>query len=135
MPGRPPGDAVCGRRLCPVRSRSLAAGSGSLFADRAFAPKIHEERIAGLLAHYDFADDETLAYFSYRLKEASQDVVFGLKYVLERALTEVERDAAVAALTFKTDVLWSQLDAFYGAYVTPGTPPPGAWQPGEGMAK
>jgi hypothetical protein len=36
----------------------------------------------------------------------------------------------LGALTFKTDVLWSQLDALYFAYVEPGLPPPGAWVPG-----
>ena len=42
-------------------------------------------------------------------------------------------DAAAAALTFKTDVLWAQLDALHAAYVEPGRIPPGAWQPGEGL--
>ncbi|MEL6932211.1 MAG: pyrroloquinoline quinone biosynthesis protein C, partial [Pseudomonadota bacterium] len=37
------------------------------------------------------------------------------------------------ALIFKTDVLWSQLDALYSAYVEPARIPPGAWQPGEGL--
>ncbi|MEM7711865.1 MAG: pyrroloquinoline quinone biosynthesis protein C, partial [Pseudomonadota bacterium] len=35
-----------------------------------------------------------------------------------------------AALTFKTDVLWAQLDALSAAYVEPARIPPGAWQPG-----
>ena len=95
-----------------------------------FAPKIHAERIEGLLA---FADDSSLAYFRNRLKEAPKDVAFGLKWVLDRADTSEKQDAAAAALTFKTDVLWSQLDALYSAYVTPARIPPGAWQPGEGL--
>ena len=98
-----------------------------------FAPKIHSERITGLLANYDFADDSSLAYFSNRLKEAPKDVAFGLAYVLDHADTVEKQDAAAAALTFKTDVLWSQLDALYSAYVSPARIPPGAWQSGEGL--
>lgn len=100
-----------------------------------FAPKIHKERIAGLLEHYAFADDRALSYFRNRLTEAPKDVQFGLKYVLDHADTLEKQDAVAAALTFKTDVLWSQLDALYAAYVEPGHIPPGAWQPGEGLLK
>jgi pyrroloquinoline-quinone synthase len=98
-----------------------------------FAPKIHAQRIEGLLAHYDFADDTSLAYFRKRLTEAPDDVAFGLDYVLSHADTRERQDAAAAALIFKTDVLWAQLDALWHGYVQ-GNIPPGAWQPGEGMA-
>ena len=40
------------------------------------------------------------------------------------------RDACVDAVRFKCNVLWAQLDALHHAYVSPGLPPPGAWQPG-----
>ena len=36
--------------------------------------------------------------------------------------------AVIAALTFKTDVLWAQLDALHHAYVC-GAIPPGAFRP------
>ncbi|MEO1961921.1 MAG: pyrroloquinoline quinone biosynthesis protein C, partial [Paracoccus sp. (in: a-proteobacteria)] len=68
-----------------------------------FAPKIHAQRIKGLLAHYDFADDTSLAYFRKRLSEAPDDVAFGLDYVLSHADTRERQDAAAAALIFKTD--------------------------------
>ena len=97
-----------------------------------FAPKIHAQRIEGLLAHYDFADDSSLSYFRKRLTEAPDDVAFGLNYVLTHANTREKQDAAAAALVFKTDVLWAQLDALWNGYVM-GNTPPGAWQPGEGM--
>lgn len=99
-----------------------------------FAPKIHADRIAGLLEHYDFASPEAISYFRHRLDEAPKDVKFGLSWVLDHAVTPADQDAAAAALTFKTDVLWAQLDALYSAYVAPGRIPPGAWQPGEGLA-
>ena len=41
-------------------------------------------------------------------------------------------DWAAAALVFKTDVLWAQLDALWHGYVE-GRIPPGAWQPGQGL--
>ncbi|ABL70451.1 pyrroloquinoline-quinone synthase PqqC [Paracoccus denitrificans] len=97
-----------------------------------FAPRIHAERIEGLLKHYDFADDVSLAYFRNRLSEAPKDVEFGLNYVLDRADTLERQDAAAAALVFKTDVLWAQLDALWHGYVQ-GNIPPGAWRPGEGL--
>lgn len=98
-----------------------------------FAPKIHQERIAGLLAHYDFANEDSMAYFTNRLAEAPRDVAFGLSYVLDHADTHEKQDAAAAALVFKTDLLWAQLDALYSAYVTPGRVPPGSWTPGTGL--
>lgn len=98
-----------------------------------FAPKIHADRIEGLLKHYAFANDRSLSYFRKRLDEAPKDVAFGLGYVLDHADTLEKQDAAAAALTFKTDVLWSQLDALEHAYVTPARIPPGAWRPGTGL--
>lgn len=99
-----------------------------------FAPKIHAERITGLLAHYSFATPENLAYFRHRLTEAPRDVAFGLQWVLDNAHTPADADAAVAALIFKTDVLWVQLDALWHGYVA-GNIPPGAWQPEEGLIR
>lgn len=99
-----------------------------------FAPSIHERRIEGMLKHYDFANDVSMSYFRKRLTEAPKDVKFGLAWVLEYADTPEKEDAACEALIFKTNVLWAQLDALWGAYVEPGRVPPGAWQPGEGMA-
>lgn len=98
-----------------------------------FAPKIHAQRIEGLLAHYAFANDSALAYFRNRLSEAPKDVTFGLAYVLDHADTAEKQAAAAAALAFKTDVLWAQLDALASAYVEPARIPPGAWQPHEGL--
>jgi len=113
-----------------VRDKTLLEAVAASLTEL-FAPKIHANRIQGLLQHYDFADDSSLSYFKNRLKEAPKDVAFGLAWVLEHADTAEKQDAAAAALEFKTDVLWSQLDALASAYVTPARIPPGAWQPGE----
>jgi len=111
-----------------VRERSLLEGIASSLTEL-FAPAIHEERIAGLLKHYDFANERTLAYFQRRLKEAPEDVAFTLDWVLDRAESRERQEAVLAAVSFKTDLLWAQLDALHHAYVTPGSPPPGAFRP------
>lgn len=108
--------------------RAVAASLTELFA-----PKIHADRIAGLLQHYEFANDTTVSYFRHRLTEAPKDVAFGLSWVLDHAVSQDDQDAAADALCFKTDVLWAQLDALWAAYVAPGRIPPGAWKPGEGL--
>lgn len=112
-----------------VRDESLLRAVAASLTEL-FAPKIHAERIEGLLAHYDFADDSSLSYFRNRLKEAPRDVAFGLAWVLDHADTDEKQDAAAGALIFKTDLLWAQLDALHSAYVEPARIPPGAWQPG-----
>lgn len=115
-----------------VREKTMLEAVASSLTEL-FAPKIHEERIAGLLAHYDFANEDSIAYFTNRLAEAPRDVAFGLSYVLDHADSPEKQDAAAAALEFKTDLLWAQLDALYSAYVTPGRIPPGGWTPGLGL--
>lgn len=115
-----------------VREQPLLPAVASSLTEL-FAPKIHKDRIAGLLQHYDFANPESLSYFQNRLNEAPQDVAFGLKWVRDHAVTQADQDAAANALIFKTEVLWAQLDALWSAYVEPARVPPGAWQPDEGL--
>jgi pyrroloquinoline-quinone synthase len=93
-----------------------------------FAPGIHAERIAGMLEHYDFIDEQLVGYFRKRLDQAPRDANFALAYVLEHARTAEQQQAALDALTFKTQVLWAQLDALHLAYVEPGLVPPGAFK-------
>nr|WP_132032039.1 pyrroloquinoline-quinone synthase PqqC [Aquabacter spiritensis] len=93
-----------------------------------FSPALIGERVAGMLAHYDFVDAGALAYFAARPPQAAEDSAFALAYVLDHARTSEAQQAALAALRFKTDVLWAQLDALWLAYVD-GRVPPGAWRP------
>ncbi len=95
-----------------------------------FAPNLHEERIAGMLRHYDFIHPGVMTYFQRRLEQAPRDANFALAYVREHATTPEMRQAVCDALIFKTNVLWVQLDALYHAYVT-GMVPPGAFRPEE----
>ena len=113
-----------------VAEKSLLEAIASSLTEL-FAPAIHEARIAGLLKHYDFADETSISYFKRRLTEAPKDVAFGLSYVLREAGTAEQQDQVAAALVFKTEVLWAQLDALHHAYVEPGWVPPGAFVPEE----
>ncbi len=110
-----------------VRDRSpLEAIASSL--TELFAPSLHEERIAGMLSHYDFVNPGIMSYFKRRLQQAPRDADFALDYVKAHARTPEARAAVCNALIFKTNVLWVQLDALYHAYVD-GHVPPGAFVP------
>lgn len=95
-----------------------------------FAPSIHRERIAGMLASYDFVNDDVMAYFKRRLSQAPRDASFALEFVKQYAATRVLQEACVEAVRFKCNVLWAQLDALHLAYVV-GMIPPGAYRPDE----
>ncbi len=93
-----------------------------------FAPKIHRERISGMLENYSFISDDVMAYFKRRLTQAPKDADFALEYIKLHAKTRETQDACVEAVKFKCNVLWAQLDALYLAYVQ-GMIPPGAFVP------
>jgi pyrroloquinoline-quinone synthase len=111
-----------------VREMTLLEAVASSLTEL-FAPDLHRTRIAALLENYDFANERTLAYFKKRLDQAPRDVEFGLAFVKRGAQSREQQEAALAAVRFKTDVLWAQLDALHHAYVEPGHVPPGAFVP------
>ena len=114
-----------------VRDRSVLEAIASSLTEM-FSPTIIAERVSGMLANYPFVTQDTLAYFTPRLTQAPRDVDFALAYVKEHARTREAQEAVLAALRFKCDVLWSQLDALHHAYVEPGRIPPGAFRPADG---
>lgn len=116
-----------------VREEPLVVAVASSLTEL-FAPSIHRERIVGMLEHYDFVDDHVMAYFKRRLTQAPKDSEFALQFIKDHCRNREEQDACVEAVRFKCDVLWAQLDALWNAYVA-GEIPPGAWRPGDGMAK
>lgn len=81
-----------------------------------FAPDLMAERLAALERYYPWIDPAGLAYFRTRLSQAPRDSEHALLVVTERCRTPQEQAAAVAALSFKCDVLWSMLDAIDRAY-------------------
>jgi pyrroloquinoline-quinone synthase len=110
-----------------VRDRSLLEAVASSLTEM-FSPTIIAERVAGMLANYDFISRDTLAYFQPRLTQAPQDARFALEYCKTEARTRQQQEDVLAALRFKCDVLWVQMDALWGAYVD-GHIPPGAFVP------
>ena len=116
-----------------VENKSLLEGIASSLTE-IYAPAIHQERIAGLSKHYEWADDYALAYFKKRINQARKDVEFGREWVINNAISRSDQEAVLNAVKFKTEVLWAQLDALYHSYVDPGNIPPGAFVP-EGLSK
>jgi coenzyme PQQ biosynthesis protein C len=115
------------------RSRTpLEAVASSL--TELFSPMIIGERVAGMLANYDFVSQDTLAYFAARPPQASRDAEWALNYVKTHAKTRADQDKVIGALEFKCSVLWAQLDALWSAYVDRAVPP-GAWRPGTHVAQ
>ena len=113
-----------------VQERTLVEAVASSLTEL-FAPKIHRERISGMLENYDFIGEPVMAYFRRRLTQATDDAGFALDYVKRHAVTLDDQAACIAAVRFKCDVLWAQLDALYHAYVEPNHVPPGVFRPGE----
>ena len=111
-----------------VRDRTILEAVASSLTEM-FSPTIIAERVSGMLRNYDWVSQDTLAYFTPRLTQAPKDVDFALAYINEHATTRALQEGVLAALRFKCDVLWSQLDALHYAYVEPGRIPPGAFVP------
>jgi pyrroloquinoline-quinone synthase len=81
-----------------------------------FAPDLMAERLAAFEHHYTWIDPAGLAYFRARLTQAPRDSEHALEVVTQYCRTPDEQAGAVAALSFKNDVLWSMLDAIDSAY-------------------
>jgi len=89
-----------------------------------FGPSAIRVRLEALERHYAWIDPAGLEYFRRRLVQAPRDAQYALDLVVERCRTREQQDAAVAALRFKTEVLWAQLDAIERGDSQP--PGPGA---------
>jgi pyrroloquinoline-quinone synthase len=76
-----------------------------------FGPEAIRARLAALERHYPWIDPAGLEYFRTRLVQAPRDADYALRLVIDRCTTPEQQDAAVAALRFKTELLWAQLEA------------------------
>jgi len=81
-----------------------------------FAPDLMAERLAAFQRWYPWIDADGLAYFRARLEQAPRDCEHALEVVTTHCLTAESQAAAVDALSFKCDVLWSLMDAIEKAY-------------------
>lgn len=81
-----------------------------------FAPDLMAERLAAFEKYYTWIDPAQLTYFRSRLIQAPRDSEHGLEVVTRYCVTDEQKAAAVGALKFKCDVLWSMMDAIALAY-------------------
>jgi pyrroloquinoline-quinone synthase len=81
-----------------------------------FAPKIHQERLAGWPEHYPWIDAGGLHYFRSRVQQARRDVEHGLAVTLAHFTTAPLQQRALEILQFKLDILWTMLDAMQVRY-------------------
>ncbi|MCL8014892.1 pyrroloquinoline-quinone synthase PqqC [Streptomyces sp. AS02] len=75
------------------------------------APDLMVTRIDAFERHYGWIEPAGLAYFRGRVPQGRRDGIEALGWVVEWAATRAEQERAVAALSFKCDVLWALLDA------------------------
>ena len=76
-----------------------------------FAPDLMSDRLAAFQKYYTWVQPEGFEYFNSRLTRARSDSEEGLALTLKYCDTLELQHAALAALRFKCDVLWSMLDA------------------------
>lgn len=76
-----------------------------------FAGHLMRQRVADMLANYPWIKADDLAYFTNRIDAVSGEGQATVDIVIQYATTRAQQDAAIAALSFKCDVLWSMLDA------------------------
>lgn len=76
-----------------------------------FAPDLMSERLAAFQKYYTWVPAWGFDYFRSRVTQARVDSEEGLALTLKYCDTAELQQAALAALAFKCDVLWSMLDA------------------------
>ncbi len=95
-----------------VRTRPWIEGVASSLTEL-FSPGLMTVRIAAFEQHYPWVDAAGLAYFRGRPTRAKNDSDHAVELVLRHCTTAEQQDRAVAALEFKCDLLWAQLDAIH----------------------
>jgi pyrroloquinoline-quinone synthase len=76
-----------------------------------FGPAAIRVRLEALERHYRWIDPAGLEYFRTRLVKAPRDAQYALELTVQRCRTREQQEGAIAALRFKTEMLWAQLDA------------------------
>jgi pyrroloquinoline-quinone synthase len=94
--------------FCRLKS-PLEAVASSL--TEMFAPDLMVTRIDAFERHYRWLEPEGLQYFRNRVTQGRRDSEEALGLVFAWARERSDQERAVAALSFKCEVLWSLLDA------------------------
>ena len=76
-----------------------------------FAPELMAKRLQAFEQRYPWIASQGLDYFRARLTQAREDSEYALAVTLKYCTDRKLQEAAVQALRFKCDVLWSILDA------------------------
>jgi pyrroloquinoline-quinone synthase len=76
-----------------------------------FAGHLMQRRVADMLVHYPWIARADLDYFTDRIDKVSGEGKDTLDIVVRHCVTREQQDRAIAALSFKCDVLRSMLDA------------------------
>ncbi|PPK67201.1 pyrroloquinoline-quinone synthase PqqC [Actinokineospora auranticolor] len=93
-----------------ARTRPWEIGVASGLTEM-FAGHLMRRRVTDVLAHYPWIDRAALAYFTTRVEAVRDEGKVAVDIVLTHCRTREQQDEAIAALSFKCDVLWSMLDA------------------------
>ncbi len=101
---------ACDAYVTLVREGTLLEAVASSLTEF-FAPDIMRTRVAAWEKHYAWIDPKVLDYFRARPAKATRDSGEALEFVLAHASTAEQRDACVAALRTKCEILWAMLDA------------------------
>jgi pyrroloquinoline-quinone synthase len=83
-----------------------------------FAPDLMAKRLAAFQKHYSWVRPEGFDYFRRRVTQARTDSEEALELTITYCYTAALQDQAVAALSFKCNVLWSMLDAIQAGCAT-----------------
>jgi pyrroloquinoline-quinone synthase len=92
-----------------ARTRPWIEGIASSLTEL-FAPQAMAARTAALRRHHPWINHDALGYFDSRIGRAREECADALDIVLTHCCSRQHQEAAVRALEFKTDVLWSMLD-------------------------
>ena len=90
---------------------SVAASLSELYS-----PDLMRNRVAAFAKHYPWIDPSGYDYFNSRSQQAHIDSQYALDLVKQYCLSRTLQNRALAALSFKCDVLWSMLDSIHHAY-------------------
>lgn len=92
-----------------ARTRPWIEGIASSLTEL-FAPQAMAARTAALRRHHPWINHDALGYFDSRIGRAREECADALDIVLAHCCSRQHQEAAVRALEFKTNVLWSMLD-------------------------
>ena len=81
-----------------------------------FAPDLMATRLAAFERYYTWVQPWGFDYFKRRLTLARRDSAEGLALTLKHCNTRELQEAAIRAMGFKCDVLWTILDAIHAKY-------------------